>query len=321
LLTLFDLATFNSHNRLNTHLDRAYDVTPKRIGKNSAIISFLKREATQAFNQGQLFRIAPVSVESLWSNGPMLWGLHSIGGYSSLRLKAYDDFIKTARFYESHLFEGLVKSFNSPLFDLLNVRYVITTKRLEELDPQVDPQKFKLVYNIGYNIYENLKFMPRAFIVHSAKIVDSDEEAKDVLLNQPVDFTRTIVIKDSKKLLPSTFENQTEGIIPSSPAKIVKYHPDEIVVDTSLEQDGFLFISDVYYPGWKAYVDGKESKIYQANLVFRAVFLGKGKHTVKFMFRPKTFIAGLIISVSTFLLVIAFLVYTVIRRVLHKKVG
>jgi uncharacterized membrane protein YfhO len=70
-------------------------------------------------------------------------------------------------------------------------------------------------------------------------------------------------------------------------------------------------MSDTYYPGWRVFVDGVEERIYCANLGFRAVFLTKGAHEVKFVYKPKVFKIGLIISLITILLLIiySFLIY------------
>ena len=50
--------------------------------------------------------------------------------------------------------------------------------------------------------------------------------------------------------------------------------------------DGWLFTSDLYYPGWKAYVDDFETPIVRANYLFRSVYLPKGTHYVKYVYQP-----------------------------------
>ena len=67
----------------------------------------------------------------------------------------------------------------------------------------------------------------------------------------------------------------------------------------SLPEPKILFMSEMYYPGWNAYVDGKEKKIYRANYAFRAVTLDPGVHQIEFAYRPWTFWLGLAISAAT----------------------
>ena len=65
-------------------------------------------------------------------------------------------------------------------------------------------------------------------------------------------------------------------------------------------------MSDTFYPGWKAYVDERETKIYRADYAFRAIFVPSGKHTVIFSFNPKSFKIGAIISGVGVLLIVSY---------------
>jgi hypothetical protein len=76
-----------------------------------------------------------------------------------------------------------------------------------------------------------------------------------------------------------------------------------VVIDGTADGDSWLVLTDAYYPGWKCYVDGNETKIYPANFLFRAVRLSKGHHIVKFVFAPFTFYGPLLLSVATLLLI------------------
>jgi uncharacterized membrane protein YfhO len=64
------------------------------------------------------------------------------------------------------------------------------------------------------------------------------------------------------------------------------YEPDLVTVEAKLPRAGFLVLSDTYFPGWTAAVDGRETPIYRANYTFRAVALPAGAHTVTFSYRP-----------------------------------
>ena len=81
-------------------------------------------------------------------------------------------------------------------------------------------------------------------------------------------------------------------------AEITSYKPQEVVIKTESDQPKLLFLSDNYYPGWKATVDGNEVKILRADYTFRAVPLVGGKHTVRFYFDSLIFKVGLYISLG-----------------------
>ncbi len=64
----------------------------------------------------------------------------------------------------------------------------------------------------------------------------------------------------------------------------------------TIEDNALLYVSDAHYPGWKAYIDGKEVSIYRANLAFRAGYVPKGHHSVLFVYQPLSFYIGFCLS-------------------------
>ena len=67
-------------------------------------------------------------------------------------------------------------------------------------------------------------------------------------------------------------------------AVIVRYENEEVVVEVEGHRGGLLVLNDTYYPGWRAFVDGSERSILQANHVFRAVVIPAGARQVHFCF-------------------------------------
>ena len=86
----------------------------------------------------------------------------------------------------------------------------------------------------------------------------------------------------------------------------------EIVVEALVP--GFLVLSDTFYPGWKAEVDGNPTEIYRANYAFRAVPVDAGNHTVKFFYTPTHWKVGILISSASLLIAIAGLGYTLVKK-------
>jgi hypothetical protein len=68
---------------------------------------------------------------------------------------------------------------------------------------------------------------------------------------------------------------------------IEQYDTDRIVVRTNVfGGPGFLVLSDQYFPGWKAFVDGKETPIYKVHEIIRGIVIPEGEHKVEFVYRP-----------------------------------
>ncbi len=92
----------------------------------------------------------------------------------------------------------------------------------------------------------------------------------------------------------------------SHTARIDTYAPDEVGITVDAKSPAFLVLRDINYPGWRAYVDGVAAQIYQADYLFRAVRIeSAGKHTVKFVFRPRFLAAGIALSCLGLLILIS----------------
>jgi uncharacterized membrane protein YfhO len=85
---------------------------------------------------------------------------------------------------------------------------------------------------------------------------------------------------------------------PEGTLEIVKQSdPNRVVVRASMSTNSWLVLSDLWFPGWRVYVDGSEQPILKADYLFRAVELRPGEHLVEFVYRPMSFTLGLVISV------------------------
>ncbi len=102
-------------------------------------------------------------------------------------------------------------------------------------------------------------------------------------------------------------------LIDDSAAKIIDYRPNSVTVKARIEQDGFLVLSDTYFPGWRVFVDGKEDKIYRTDYLIRSVYLPRGSYEVKFVYDPLPFRVGLLISLVSVLSIIGFVGYRLVR--------
>ena len=83
--------------------------------------------------------------------------------------------------------------------------------------------------------------------------------------------------------------------------EILKYTDGKIEISCKSDEDGFLVLNDLYYPGWRAFVDGKETPIYKTDYILRSIYLETGVHNVTFIYRPRSIIYGTLISVCSLL--------------------
>ncbi|MGH7856596.1 MAG: hypothetical protein ACREQY_04640 [Candidatus Binatia bacterium] len=167
------------------------------------------------------------------------------------------------------------------LLRLFNVRYVISAypARSPSLgEPVVFPE--------GFGIQEVVDPLPRAFVVGDALRVRSDEEALSVLRAGGLDPERQALVHDAPIELP-------EDSAPSRSVRIAERTNSSLRIEASLEKPGLLVVSEGFYPGWKATVDGREVSILRANMMMRALALPAGRHDVELMFRSGAIRLGL----------------------------
>lgn len=155
----------------------------------------------------------------------------------------------------------------------------------------VDPA-YRLVHSGDVKIYQNLAVLPRAFVVHRARVIAGDEQALDALRDPAFDPATEVILAEGSDLAIDSGHSTTE---------IVTYEPERIEIQANLGAPGHLVLTDAHYPGWTVEVDGQPASLLRANLYFRAVALDAGDHRVVFRFQPASVRLGLIVSLIAWL--------------------
>jgi uncharacterized membrane protein YfhO len=71
---------------------------------------------------------------------------------------------------------------------------------------------------------------------------------------------------------------------------------DRMALDVDLSAPGYVVIVDAFDPGWRARVDGREAEVLRANVAFRAVAVGAGRHSIELRYRPRALMIGLAVT-------------------------
>jgi uncharacterized membrane protein YfhO len=153
-------------------------------------------------------------------------------------------------------------------------------------------------------IYENPYALPRAFIAYRPEYADTYKQAQRILSGPGFDPRYQVVLEEEA---PQGYKSEAV-INDNAKISIKEYHANKVVINAQTENPGVLILSDIYYPGWRAYVDGKESKIYRVNGLLRGVFIEKGQHEVIFKYMPASFIAGISLSLISVVICIGVVV-------------
>ncbi len=278
------------------------------------VVEFLKSDP-------ELYRITSFNLpgeKTFWPNAGMLFGIQDVRGYDSIIPSQYAEFMKLLSpqwdlLYNriSPIYTPYREALDSPLLDLLNVKYVITTQEIEN-------PGYTLVYNGEVKVYRNEDYLPRAFVSPCALAVE-EESLPEVLreLRSP----KCVVLEKGSRPWQHGPDDPPlpEGSGEIGEAEIISYSPTRVVVSATLPERGFLVLADAFFPGWKAYEGERELKLYRAYGNFRAVLLEPGAHQVTFKYSPMSFKLGLYASFIAFNVLLFLSGYWIWRRIYREE--
>ncbi len=240
-------------------------------------------------------------------------GLQSTQGYNAVHLARYDEYLaalngQPQHYHDADVFED---GLDSPLLDLLNVRHIVAPADITQSSPrglrELERDLPTVYQNDTVRVFENREALPRAWIVHSAR-QEKPEEALKLLGSGEVDPERTALLQEPPPPLSQPDDPSAEE------ASVSRYAADEMQLDVATGARGLLVLSEVYYPAWKAYVDGEPVALYRADHLLRAVPVPAGEHTVELRFESPALRAGVAISLISYAALIALVAGAAISR-------
>lgn len=234
------------------------------------------------------------------AEGSVYYKIPSTDGYDPLYIGRYGEFIKS-------LSDGKIKppdrlgtklpadaKYFPKILDFIGVKYVLQKKSDVGKSwafpfKKYPKDKFKLIYeDKQFLIYENSYVYPRAFLVGEYKIVSNNQEIIDNILDKDFNLRKVAVVEKDPNIRQVTNLNGT--------ADMKSYQANKVIINAQAERDSLLVLTDNFYPGWKAKVNGKTTEVLRTDYTFRAVAIPKGKSTVEFYYDPLSFRLGFVLS-------------------------
>jgi hypothetical protein len=219
--------------------------------------------------------------------------------FSVLRNNAY-----LTRVFKNH--KGYLRvgpnNVQSPLLDIAGVNYFLSSLPLEN-------DKLRLAFRgDSYFIYRNIRAVPRFFLVKNVLQVENEFEALQAVQAPEFNPRETAIVETPIRL---SLARESEKKFST---EMVSFRPNVVELKVQSSTEGFLVFNDAYHPGWRAWVDGRESRIHRANYVFKGIVVPAGSHRVTFRFSPPLFREGLVVTATTILLILGSWVFVLVRR-------
>ncbi len=265
----------------------------------------------QPFENKNLFypRVAVVSelkkiktseraLASFGAEAAVYYKVGSIEGYDAVYSQRYGEFISSLNNGKLQNSARSVVNFpkygqySSQGLNLLGVQYLIHKRSdgyaVWEYPFWKYPEIFQLKYeDEAYQIFNNTQAFPKAFLAKKFIVKKNSQEILSAMFSKDMDLKDTIILEESPQNLPA-FSN--------GEAKIKHYGPNKVEINTQANGSSLLFLSDSYYPGWIAYIDGVQTKIIRGDYAFKTVFVPKGSHKVEFIYSPNAFKLGVLMA-------------------------
>lgn len=306
-LTVIALVTLSLIDMWSVNKRYLYD--DQFVDKSKQEITFNPTETDKYILQDRTldYRVLNMASSTFNENNTSYWH-KSIGGYHAAKLRRYQEMIE---YHISPEINALFKEVSDASGDIT----------------KVDPTKFSVInmLNTRYFIFplQGGKTVPlknpytfgNAWFVKDVKYVENANQEIESI--KGVDLQKSAIV--DKKFAEAI---KPVDVDPMSTIKLISYEPNKLEYDVDSKTGGAVVFSEIYYPGWKSFIDGKEVVHGRANYILRAMNVPSGKHTITFTFDPDSihvtetiaFLAIALIVIMCF----AYISYIIFRRVKKK---
>jgi hypothetical protein len=173
-----------------------------------------------------------------------------------------------------------------------NVKYSIYSQRQDSAATSLIGEVFNGSPQPSY-LYENLCFVPRAYLAGTSLFSTDSLDTLRRLASPDFDAKEQVILAAAAGTAPSIQGTGSAGRI-----KRLEHRPNTVRLVAELSRPGYAVLLERYDPNWHATVDGHEATVLRANQLFRAVYVGPGEHEIRFYYRQRGLIVGLLISLA-----------------------
>lgn len=250
------------------------------------------------------YRVLNYAGSTFNENNTSYWH-KSIGGYHAAKLRRYQELIDAHISSEMNAFykaivaaQGDMSQISdsvAPVLNMLNAKYLILPQQDGSTVPLQNP-----------NAYGNAWFVDKVQYVQNA-----NEELYGLSQINP----KHIALVDQS--FESVIGNATEVTAdPTAQIHMVNYEPNALIYELNSAKGGVVVLSEIYYPGWKATLDGQEISVGRADYVLRAVKVPAGKHVLEMNFNPSSITVTETIAWIALAVLLLFIVGVMVREVM-----
>ncbi|MEW6507625.1 MAG: YfhO family protein [Bacteroidota bacterium] len=286
LLIIFDLFRISNRGAVYEDLDYINE-----LFKEPDYISVIKQQ-----NEKEPYRIINLKQDgslgsiSQNSNFNVYFLQEDFYGYSAAKPRSYQDFM------------DVVGPTNYTLWKMLGVKYLVTSRPFPF-------EYFTTIYTSPDSttfVHRNDSSLSRIYFVDRVDKMTSKELMNLIKANE-INPKEVAFVEDA--------DLKTDKPGNEAYSKIIEYKDEYVSAEVNATGNNFLFYGTTFMPGWKAYINGNETKVYKTNHGFQGILVPPGKHKVEFIYKP----AGFLLGKYTSLILNIFLLGGIIVLIFVKK--
>ena len=191
--------------------------------------------------------------------------------------------------------EGFANPFRKRVLDALSVQFILDRPENGSTQQTFPPHTYQNIYSAqDWNILENTTAAAKAFLTTDIQTYETRSDFETKFFDPAFDPSAQVLLPALPQLTYPLDQNGT--------ATVTSYTENEIAIVTNSNSPAVLVVTDTYYPGWKATIDGNDTQILRANWTLRAAAVPQGEHTVIMRYEPVSFTVGKIISIISFII-------------------
>jgi hypothetical protein len=267
---------------------RPYD--PRQISWPPEFVDFVKNAP------GYPFRIVSPGAVNIPQIGKcQLAGLDHLAGYESMLLRRYCELINVVHGRPPDLVR-LASSVNRPhpVLDMLGAKLWLVSEGLPV------PPGWKAVGKVNEASGDSVVLLsphayPRAFLVSDSVTIPSRDERLRFLMDPSTDLGKVVVLEVQAARRPRAERDGARA------SRLRSFKEGEYEIATESASEEFLVLTETFYPGWEARIDGAPAEILRANHLVQAVLVPPGRHTVRLEYHPRWLWPGLLVSLASIL--------------------
>jgi hypothetical protein len=167
--------------------------------------------------------------------------------------------------------------------------------QLPALQEEKGEDRWRLLGRTAWvDIYENRRSLPRAWLARDQRALTEQQKLEVIRTGRLPEGQLWEPLQTALVESPTGLDGS--GLVATGSAEVTRHEPNRVEVKTASASAALLILSENHYPGWRATVDGREVEVLRVNYNLRGVLLPAGEHTVEFLYRPRSVLLGLIIS-------------------------